>query len=302
MRDCEYIIFLRWSLHPSTNFPLDIKEINWHDLLEFAKRQGVVEFCWQGIQHLTDLSVSLSDDEIKEWNNEYASVIRKNEKAASIITEVAIELLNNDIDFFVLDGQPLSKNYSKTASQNSGINFYVFPKDRERAISWIKDNTRNVEEISEHSCEFWMDNVPCRLFSQTISFPNKGKQRYWDDLIDCYFGDILDHADINGVQIPVLPPTLNSIYLFVLIYNHFKRKNVSLRHLVDWMMFLEVKHNEVVVPELTAKLDKLGLLRDFKVFGEVLIKVLGMKAMNFPYAMENLDENILNNYIKNILR
>lgn len=127
----------------------------------------------------------------------------------------------------------------------------------------------------------------------TAVFASSSKQRYWDELIESYFDDILDHVVINDVEVPTLPPALNAIYLFVHIYHHFLKEGIALRQFIDWMMFLEAKPEEIVVSELTAKLERLGLLRAFKAFGAVLTEVLGMETKSFPYSLTDNDKGML---------
>jgi hypothetical protein len=136
----------------------------------------------------------------------------------------------------------------------------------------------------------------------TAVFASGSRQRYWDELIDSYFDDILDHVEINGVGVPTLPPTLNAIYLFVHIYHHFLKEGIALRQFIDWMMFFEAKHKEIVLPELTAKLDKLGLLSAFKAFGAVLTEVLGMDAACFPYSLTESDKRYVDKIMTIVLR
>lgn len=53
-----FIEFLRWSMYPSDVMPSCASQINWHDLLEFAKKQTIVGVYWQGIQRLGDIAYS----------------------------------------------------------------------------------------------------------------------------------------------------------------------------------------------------------------------------------------------------
>ena len=108
--------------------------------------------------------------------------------------------------------------------------------------------------------------------------------------------------EINGVEVPTLPPTLNAIYLFVHIYHHFLKEGIALRQFIDWMMFFEAKHKDIVLPELTAKLDKLGLLSAFKAFGAVLTEVLGMDAACFPYSLTESDKRYVDKIMTIVLR
>ena len=158
------------------------------------------------------------------------------------------------------------------------------------------------DDHSGHHLKFTKDGIPFEMHYHTAVFASSSKQRYWDELIESYFDDILDHVVINDVEVPTLPPALNAIYLFVHIYHHFLKEGIALRQFIDWMMFLEAKPEEIVVSELTAKLERLGLLRAFKAFGAVLTEVLGMETKSFPYSLTDNDKRYVNKILAIVLR
>lgn len=198
-----------------------------------------------------------------------------------------INLLHESkIDFFVVNGLSLARlDSGSTSCMDDGIDFYVFSKDREKALTLLKEHVQISEDNSDSYRLFTFESILCKLFYQTAIWGSKSKQRYWDDLIDSYFGDILDYVRINDVEIPILPPTLYAINQFAHIYNLYKGRSLTIEHFLEWKKFFEEKHNEIVVQELTAKLDKLSAFHEFKAFGSVLVKALGMEGKCFPYTI-----------------
>ncbi len=210
---------------------------------------------------------------------------------------------DNKIAFFVFKGQTVARYYPIPESRTSGdIDFYVFSKDRERTKKLLEDKVTLKDSHSGQHWEFAYDDIPYEMHYHTAVFASKSKQRYWDDLIDSYFNDVLDHVDINGVSVLTLPPTLNAIYLFIHIYHHFLKEGIALRQFIDWMMFFEAKHDEVVVDELTAKLERLGLTKAFKAFGAVLVDVLSMDAKSFPLPITDADRRYEGKIISIVLK
>ncbi len=222
---------------------------------------------------------------------------------------VAVDILSNllhenKIDFIVLNGLSLARlNSEPTSCMEDVIDFYVFSKDREKALTLLKEHVQISEDNSDSYRLFTFESILCKLFYQTAIWGSKSKQRYWDDLIDSYFGDLLDHVRINDVEIPILPPTLYAINLFAHIYNLYKNQSLTIEHFLEWKKFFEETHNEIVVQELTAKLDKLGMLREFNAFGAVLVKALDMDERCFPctitdsdqFSMGEIMERVINN-------
>lgn len=204
-----------------------------------------------------------------------------------------INLLHESkIDFFVVNGLSLARlDSGSTSCMDDGIDFYVFSKDREKALTLLKEQVQFSKDDSGRYYQFTIGSFPCKLFFQTAIWNSKSKQRYWDNLIDSYFGDILDHVKINDVEIPILPPTLYAINQFAHIYNLYKSRSLTIEHFLQWKKFFEEKHDEIVEQELIAKLDKLGMLREFKAFGAVLVKALDMDERSFPCTITDSDQS-----------
>lgn len=303
MEETKYLEFIRWSLRQTDAAPSCISEIDWQELLAFAKKQTIIGIYWQGIQRLGDVVNKLSEDEVMDWMGEYTKIVRRNTKTDDAVAWLAKFMRSNDIGFFVFKGQTVASYYPTPEIRTSGdVDFYVFKKDWDRAKSLLEKEVTITDDHSGQHLEFTKDGVPFEMHYHTAVFASGSKQRYWDELIESYFNEVLDHAKINDVEVPTLPPTLNSIYLFVHIYHHFLKEGIALRQFIDWMMFFEAKHDEIVVSELTAKLERLGLLRAFKALGSILTEVLGMDVKFFPYSLTYRDKKYVDKIMSIVLR
>lgn len=77
-------------------------------------------------------------------------------------------LHENRIDFFVLNGLSLARlEIGSTWSMDDGINFYVFSKDREKALTLLKEHVQFSEDDSSGYCQYTIGSIPCKLFYQT---------------------------------------------------------------------------------------------------------------------------------------
>lgn len=289
-------------MRPTDLIPACVSEINWRDLLEFAKEQTTVGLCWQGMQRLGEIANKPSEDDVMEWMGEYQKITRRNAKIDTSVANLSKFLSENEISYFVFKGQTIAHLYPIPESRTSGdIDFYVFYKDRKKTEEIIGNiieikNTMNVRHV-----EFYIDGIPYEMHYHIATFANNDKQKFWDDMIE----DIsmyLDNVTINKVKVPVLPPTVYSIYLFTHIYRHFLKDGIALRQFIDWMMFFEAKHDKIVVSELTAKLERLGLLRAFRAFGAILTEVLGMDEKFFPYALTDSDKRYVDKIMTIVIR
>jgi hypothetical protein len=296
-------LLLNWCLHSTDSVSPCISNLNWQELLDFAKRQTIVGVYWQGIQRLGDVANKPTEDDVMEWMGAYTQIVRRNAKTNDTVTNLAKFMQSKDIGFFVFKGQTVASYYPFPEMRTSGdVDFYVFKKDWDRAKSLLEKEVTITDDHSGQHLEFTKDGIPFEMHYHTAVFASSSKQRYWDELIESYFEEVLDRVVINGVEVPTLPPTLNAIYLFIHIYHHFLKEGIALRQFIDWMMFFEAKHDEIVVSELTAKLERIGLLRAFKVFGAILTEILGMDKKFFPYSLTDSDKMYVDKIMSIVLQ
>lgn len=174
------------------------------------------------------------EDDVMDWMGEYTKIVRQNAKTNDDVGKLAKLMHDNCICFFVFKGQAVASYYPYPEMQTSGVvDFYVFKKDWDRAKSLLEKEVAITDEHSGQHLEFNKDGVPFEMHYHTAVFASGSKQRYWDELIESYFNEVLDHAKINDVEVPTLPPTLNAIYLFVHIYHHFLKEGIALRQFID---------------------------------------------------------------------
>lgn len=302
MEDRTYIDFLRWSLHPTTEIPLCVSEINWQELLAFAKKQTIVGIYWQGIQRLGDIANRPSEDDVMEWMGEYQKIVRRNFNVDDEVIRLVDFFKDNGIKLFIFKGQSVAQYYPVPESRISGdIDFYVFRQDQEKTYNLLKGKVNIEDTHNLRHVEFTSNGIPFEMHYHTATFAGCGRQKYWDDMVDD-LSAVLDTVKIKNVSIPILPSTVYSIYLFTHIYRHFLKDGIGLRQFIDWMMFFEAKHDEIVVDELTAKLERLNLTKAFRAFGAVLVDVLGMDAKYFPFEITESDRKYEKKVMDIVLR
>lgn len=145
------------------------------------------------------------------------------------------------------------------------VDVYVFRKDREAAKKLLA-------EWNDTDNTYLIGDTTFVLRDHTAIFDSKDKQTYWDDMIDDYWDELLDHVMIGDVSVPMLPPTLQAITMFVNVYNHQKNHTLTSAMMNDWKAYMKLKESEIVGMELMSKLERLGLLKAFNELKDVASK------------------------------
>ena len=158
MEEIKYLDFIRWSLHHTDAAPSFISEIDWQELLSFAKKQTIIGLFWQGIQRLGDVANKPSEDDVMDWMGEYTKIVRRYTKTDDAVAWLANFMRSNDIGFFVFKGQTVASYYPMPEIRTSGdVDFYVFKKDWDRAKSLLEKEVTITDEHSGQHLEFTKD-------------------------------------------------------------------------------------------------------------------------------------------------
>jgi hypothetical protein len=134
----EYIIFLRWCLHPAGNIPA-CTTINWQELLAFAKKQTIVGIYWQGIKRMSVLETNRpSEDDVMEWMVTVSKIAKQNRKVNAVAVKVTNGFRQQGFNACVLKGQGTALLYPTPSSRTPGdIDMYVHP--RQQGDGWGND-------------------------------------------------------------------------------------------------------------------------------------------------------------------
>jgi hypothetical protein len=297
----KYLSFLKWCLHSTEALPeLDF---SFPQLLMFAKEQAIVGIYWQGIQRLqSKIDFHLTDDEVLDWVGEAIIIKRQNIKLNNAVAWLVKQMNSDNIDYFVFKGQTVASYYPNPLSRTCGdIDFYVFKKHLSKVNKWLESRILESKKDSFQHLDFYKDGTPFEIHHHTATFARNSTQRYWDDMIES-IQPVLNNIKVGNVTVPVLPPTVNAVYLFVHIYHHFLKEGIALRQFIDWMMFFESEHEYIDMIELSAILNKLDYMKAFRAFGCILVDILGMNASFFPYKLNNKDRKYENDIISIVLK
>jgi hypothetical protein len=90
-------------------------------------------------------------------------------------------------------------------------------------------------------------------------------------------------ALIDGEEVAVPTPVFNAVFLFYHLYRHFYTVGVGMRQLCDWARCLYTLSDRIDRQELERQLTNFGLLRQWKIFGCILVDWLGLPQDCFPF-------------------
>ncbi len=256
-------------------------------LVELAQKQTVVGVMGQS---LITQQVGLERVDAAQLYMMVGEMSANNKDMNRSLCELCGLLQHESIPFVVVKGQTLAALYPSKLTRTPGdIDFYVPPTHFEQAKTLIESEwglAMEVEESEQHY-HFEREDVVFEMHFNLMAFNSPRLQRYWDRLLG---ETTYDHIDVDGVSVPVLPPTLNLLYTFLHLYHHLIELGVGLRHFCDIGVLLHVYRDCLDSSLLRRWLDEMGFLHAFAALEWLLAKHMGLPAEDVaieigdPYA------------------
>ena len=234
----KYLLFLQYCLNGQQVDEETVKDIVWHDLLAFARKQAIVGVYWQGIQRLDYLHENKpTDDDVMEWMAAVMRISRRSKK----VDERAVWTYNNfkheGFRSCLLKGQGVARLYPDPSLRQSGdIDIWV-EGGAEKVIPYIRKLKPKAKACYHHIDFIKTEKVPIEVHYRPswMSCPwyNRRLQRYFTERGDEQFSHVVSLNDEAG---SLAAPTweFNVVFLLSHIFNHLLHEGIGLRQIIDY--------------------------------------------------------------------
>ena len=160
-----------------------------------------------------------------------------------------LQLLDeNHIDCVILKGSAAALSYPQPTLRAMGdVDFLVRREDYEKAADLLEQNgfqLAHEKNAKVHHYEYIKDGISYELHKRMAIV------RESDEELNALFDDGITNREIRQegkYLFPVLPVDLNGLVLLFHINQHL-RSGLGLRHIIDWMMYVDKNGIESVLP------------------------------------------------------
>lgn len=272
---------------------------DWNAVYREALKQGVLAIAFDGYTVLFEKGQAPEMPiQIKtEWIGsvlQYENSFWAQQKTAK---ELASLYSNNFIRTYVLKGYVVSECYPKPAHRlSSDFDCFLVPDKDSSFDAWELGNSL-IENMG-----FPVDKQHYKNSAFTISglyvenhkflTPFRGNKRLTS--LEKVFQKLI-HQDggddvIEGTNLCRPPIMVTSLFLIEHAYSHFLHEGLTLRYLLDWMMFKDKHNKDILWSDFDAIIEEFG----FRKFYDSYLK-LG------KFVLGEINENELNNLDKRML-
>lgn len=290
------------------NTPVDLSlfsgpDVDWDAIAKMAMKQTVGMLVLEAVRSLPEKILPPED-----WRLKAAVVLERNRRTHVLIDSCVAEAVTNlkaqGIGSVLLKGQAYALAYPRPVLRQCGdIDLYVGEQNYRRAyqaatvLGWECEN--DFRPDAKHYISL-LHGMPVELHrtAAILASPEANRKfQKWSVYVLT-----LDKSDIEicGEKITVPTPLFSVIFVFLHLYHHFLFGGIGLRQVCDWTMLLHKYHNEIDVVKLEKLLKDFGLLKGWKLFTPIAVRLLGLPESECPFYSDTnpkLSDKILSHIL-----
>ena len=238
-------LFLNYCLGKKVDMSMVVAKIDWRQLYNFASRQALLGFCFDGIERLTKefseelKQNSMGRDLLMTWMGAAQQIRRQNMKVNAVAGKLYSKFREDGLRCCILKGQGNALMYPNPYSRTPGdIDVWVHAS-REDITDYAKTHFEIGDDIRFHHLETSFDGVPVELhfFPGIMNNPiyNARLQKWFKRNVDLQCSNVVSLPDGIG-EIAIPTTAFNVIYQLTHLYHHFFDEGIGMRQIIDYFL------------------------------------------------------------------
>ena len=260
--------------------PIDFKEI-----YKIAESQSVVGLVSVGIGQASDIRIPKED--VLSFVGATLQIEHRNVEVNDFLLKLSKKIHNAGVFSLLIKGQGIAQCYEKPLWRTAGdVDLLLDENNYEKAKSVLFPIAYDIqlEDRKKKHQALKIMGVEVELHGKMHFTLSKRVDKELDIVIDDSLrrgGVCRLRVDETDVYLP--NPDNHVIIVFTHYLHHFFIEGVGLRQICDWCRLLWTHRTELNVELLEHRLQKMGLITEWKVFASLAVNTLGMpvEAMSF---------------------
>lgn len=199
---------------------------------------------------------------------------------------------DNGVDPILLKGQGIAQYYPSPDFRQCGdIDLYVGKQYFEKACEALmasasEEDMTTIKQTKKHF-HMYIGKVPVELHIYSDVYYPKRLNRIYQEISDA--GISIEPVEVELAGYPVNTPSVNFniFYVFNHLWHHFIYDGVGLRQICDLCVLLHSFYGQIDYDYLYNVLERMGLMKPWKIFGFILVEKLGLPAEEYPFYDSN---------------
>ena len=240
-----------------------VAQIDWRQLYNFASRQALLGFCFDGIERLTkEFSEELKQnpmgrDLLMTWMGAAQQIHRQNMKVNAVAGKLYSKFREDGLRCCILKGQGNALMYPNPYSRTPGDVDVWVNASREYLTEYAKCHFKLEDDIRFHHLETTMDGVPVELHfipcSMNNPLYNARLQKWFKRNADLQCSNVVSLPDGIG-EIAIPTTAFNVIYQLTHLYHHFFDEGIGMRQIIDYFLVVNDFSKNVFLNNKSSKI------------------------------------------------
>ena len=306
----SYLELLRFAIDDAHPVPECIKDVNWHELLEFATKHAIIGMYIPVVLMKKEklkvedfMGNKPSDEDVMEWVFEDYRLRKRNTQLFEQTTKAAEWFFQNGFRNCILKGQGNALMYPDPLMRSTGDIDIWLEGSRDEILAFTKTFYNRPHNFMHVDFPMFKDTMvevhfyPSRLFNP---YKNKKLWAYFESLGDSQFDHYVTSAD-GKYKFPVPTNDFNLFFQLDHIFRHLIYEGIGLRQLIDYYYLLKKCHREGFSDEekkkLISLLNKFNIKKFSRAVMYVMTEVLGLEEKYLYIAPHEKEGKFLLNEI-----
>lgn len=295
-------------------------DIDWKEVIDLSFEQNVAAIAVDGLQKSLEkraesLELSLDSPELEdlkyEWFGEVFSCEEDYKNYQSAIAQFLRLCREQQVDVLLLKGYGLSLNYPVPSHRPCG-DIDIFINDnpstssgQARLPGWKRINNLMRErgiEVNEGNPHHSVFSFGGFTFENHITLLDVERHRnHFSDeqVFQRLIAEGCDEIEVEGERCFVPSVKLNSVYLLRHMAHHFAVEKITLRHILDWALFVKANASKIDWDFVYGFAKDSGCTPFLNCLNGICVESLGFAAEDYP--MRTRDGKLQSRMLSDIL-
>lgn len=259
-------------------------KIDFQGVYRLAEEQAVLGLVTAGLEQIVD--VKAPQVEVLQFVGSTLQLEQTNLTMNVLVAQLIEMLCKNDINALLVKGQGIAQCYERPLWRSSGdIDLLLDSNNYEKAKAYLMTKADSIQP--EYTSESHLGMVIEDFVVELHGTMHTRMSKRIDSFIDGVQEEIFKKQKVrkwnNSVTEVCLPaPDEDVIFVFTHIIKHFFLEGIGLRHICDWCRLLWTYKDSLNYGLLESRIQKMGLMTEWRAFAAFAVKYLGMPTDAMP--------------------
>ena len=261
-----------------------MESIDWQEVYEIADEQSVLGLVLTGIEKSP---FKPHQDLLLQWIGEIQVIEQQNKMMNAFIEELLDRLRKADVYTLLVKGQGIAQCYDMPLWRTSGdVDLLLSEDNYSKAKELLLPLATSAEDeikVKKH--------LAMTIDGWSVELHGSLKDGLWNG-IDKVIGNVQNAVFYEGkvrswmngnTQVFIPAPDEDVVFVFSHILQHFYKEGIGLRQICDWCRLLWTYRDSLNHRLLKSRLQKAGIMTEWKAFGALAVDYLGMPVESIPF-------------------